>query len=120
MTSTEHPRNPAVTSELRDDTLVVRVAGDIDLSSIGAVERAVGEATAPHPDAPLVLDLGSTDFVDSSGVAFLLDLEHGRGARFALAAPSSPVRRVLELISVERLQVTASVDEAVARVTARG
>jgi anti-sigma B factor antagonist len=79
----------AAAVEHRDGTLVVALAGDLDLDTSPELERFL-HALAPLPDV-LALDLTELRFVDSSGMRTLLS-EHGR----ALDA-----RRRLVLIGVQ-------------------
>jgi anti-anti-sigma factor len=87
-------------AERRGDATVIVAEGELDL--VGA--PLLIEAVPPGPE-PLVIDLGSVAFMDSSGLRALLAarqtcLESGRP--FALARPSDAVRRVLELVDLER------------------
>ena len=57
----------------------------------------------PSPGDTVTLDLSDVDFIDSSGVSMLLKMRSylaGMGCRFALANPSPPVVRVLELLGL--------------------
>jgi anti-anti-sigma factor len=84
------------------------VAGELDLTTAGRLERAVVEAErAAQPR--LVLDLRDVGFFDSTGLQILLDAdvrarERGRGLR--IVAGTGEVARVLALTEVEaRLDV---------------
>lgn len=80
------------------DTVVVAVAGDIDLSTAG---RLAGTATPQlTPGARVVLDCSGITFMDSSGLSTLLRLRlHAgdTGAALALAAVPPHMARVLDL-----------------------
>lgn len=87
-------------AERRGDTVVIVAAGELDLLGAPILAEAV-----PAGGEPLVIDLESVGFMDSSGLRALLEarqlcLESGRP--FALARPSDAVRRVLELVDLER------------------
>ena len=80
-------------------TVLVVAEGELDL--VGAPRLL---AALPGPgDDPVVVDLGSVGFMDSSGLRSLLEARQhcqdaGRG--FALARPSEAVQRVLELVDL--------------------
>jgi anti-sigma B factor antagonist len=87
-------------AERRGDAIVIVAQGELDLVGAPVLIDAV-----PEGDEPLVIDLEAVGFMDSSGLRALLEarrkgLEAGRP--FALARPSGAVRRVLELVDLER------------------
>jgi anti-sigma B factor antagonist len=80
-------------------SVVVVAEGELDL--VGAPRLL--EALPGPGDEPVVVDLGSVGFMDSPGLRSLLEARRrcqdgGRG--FAIARPSEPVRRVLELVDL--------------------
>jgi anti-sigma B factor antagonist len=80
-------------------SVLVVAEGELDL--VGAPRLL--EALPGPGDTPVVIDLGSVGFMDSSGLRSLLEarqrcLDAGRG--FALARPSEAVYRVLELVDL--------------------
>ncbi|MBX3700272.1 MAG: STAS domain-containing protein [Dokdonella sp.] len=94
----------AVTRERSDGAILVRLRGEVDLSWSQQVRRAVLDAF----DAGLAvgIDLADVAYIDSSGIAALVEgLQQGRarGQRFALVAPSAAVRAVLELARLDRV-----------------
>jgi anti-sigma B factor antagonist len=87
---------------IRRDTaegVVVRVAGDIDLSSAPTFGAAL-EAAITANDKGLILDLGEVTFMDSSGVEVLVRARERAGERLHLRTMHRSVRRVLELASL--------------------
>jgi anti-anti-sigma factor len=87
-------------AERRGGTVVIVAQGELDLLGAPVLAEAV-----PEGAEPLVIDLESVGFMDSSGLRALLEarqtcLDSGRA--FALARPSEAVRRVLELVVLER------------------
>jgi anti-anti-sigma factor len=87
--------------------LVVALAGEVDLRSAGRLGVALN-AVVRHGSGPVVVDLGGLRFMDSSGLALLVNaarrLEHAdRG--FAIAAPPGPPRRAIELARLDRALV---------------
>jgi stage II sporulation protein AA (anti-sigma F factor antagonist) len=84
--------------------VVLTVAGDVDLAAHTRFEAEVERAWDGSTD--LVIDCSQVAFLDSMGLRVLVHSlqragENGRG--FALAAPSEPVLRVLELAGVRNL-----------------
>ncbi|MFB9248366.1 STAS domain-containing protein [Sphaerisporangium melleum] len=84
-------------TNVRADAIVCHVGGDVDISSSPELRRRLLDVLRlPHPR--LVIDLSRVTFMDASGVAALLAARRRAlllGGRLALAAPSSPVRRVI-------------------------
>jgi anti-sigma B factor antagonist len=94
---------------------VVAVTGEIDISSaprlISGLNEAVGDC-----ELPVVVDLSSVDFMDSTGLALLLNAHRRlsrRGKGFAVVCGDGPVRRVFTITDmVEVLRVRGDVDDA--------
>jgi anti-sigma B factor antagonist len=78
-----------------DGTAVVRVEGEIDISTVGAVRTAMATAIERSPDR-LVFDLAGVDFMDSSGIAVLLQARKAVRS-IHIRNPSTVVRRLIEL-----------------------
>ncbi|MCW3033696.1 MAG: hypothetical protein QOK19_2295 [Solirubrobacteraceae bacterium] len=74
---------------------VIRVAGDLDISSVDGLRSAVEAATVTRPDR-LTFDLSALRFMDSAGIAVLL-VAAKEVAIVRLRSPSRAVRRVVEL-----------------------
>ncbi|KAB2901374.1 MAG: anti-sigma factor antagonist [Xanthomonadales bacterium] len=103
----------AVTRQRVDGATIVCLQGEVDLSWSQQVRRAVLDAFADG--VPVGVDLAGVGYIDSSGIAALvegLQLGRARGQRFALVAPSDAVRAVLELARLDR--VFTIVDSAAA------
>jgi len=89
------------TARNEDGTTVVRLVGDLDLALRERASRVI--AGAVRAGGPLVLDLAAVRFVDSSGVAVLLQChractEAGVDLRLR-AVPPQPLR-VLTLLGL--------------------
>jgi len=74
---------------------VVRVSGDIDITNAAALEAAAASAAARRPER-LIFDLSGLRFIDSAGIAVLLEAAEKVDA-VQLRNPSAAVRRVVEL-----------------------
>lgn len=84
--------------------VVLTVTGEVDLAAHARFEADVEKAWDGGTD--LVIDCLGVTFMDSMGLRVLVDTmnraaENGSG--FALAAPSEPVLRVLDLAGVRDL-----------------
>jgi anti-sigma B factor antagonist len=82
---------------------VIRVAGDLDISSVERLRSAVEAATATRPDR-LTFDVSALRFMDSAGIAVLLGAARDV-AIVRLHSPSRAVRRVVELTGLSDVLV---------------
>jgi len=105
--------------EVRNNALVVRLAGEIDIKVADALrtelETSLDKSQAQH----LVLNLDRVSFIDSSGLGVILGRYKrisSRGGRMAFVGLKPAVKRVLELSGVLRIsEVFPSEDEALSR-----
>ena len=82
-----------------DETLRVRLNGELDLSNVGRVEAEVAPALAAHPKH-LIVEAGGLDFADSSAIALWLRWSR-QVERFELHDLSPLLRRVLTAMGLE-------------------
>src|SRR4051812_47730187 len=98
--SPDDPPQPFACSVESDRALArVRVRGEIDLETVGAVENRLRSARDTGVQR-IELDLADVTFIDSTGLHLVLRwaAESSRdGFAFAVADCSSQVRRVFEL-----------------------
>jgi anti-anti-sigma factor len=96
---------------------VVCPIGRLDLLSAADVKRRLAEEVAAGRRR-LVVDLGETTFIDSSGLGALIGgLKAARqaGGDLRIARPNDQARVVLQLTTLDRvLRPYATVDEALA------
>jgi anti-sigma B factor antagonist len=108
-------RRPAVEGVERHDTsVVVRLAGELDLYNSAEVREAIERAGAETP-ARLVADLTEVTFVDSTMLGSLVEAQKSlpEGTRLLLAGPTSDVRRALDVSGLARhFDVRESVADA--------
>lgn len=86
------------------DWSVLDVRGEVDLSWSQEVRRAVLDVLSNAKS--LVVDLSQVSYIDSSGIAALVEgfqMARARGVRFGLVAPSAEVTSVLELARLDRV-----------------
>ena|SRR6476661_8072649 len=80
---------------------VVAVSGEIDMSNVGGLEATV-EAIAARGPERLIFDLSGLRFMDSAGIAVLLNAA-SKVQTIEVHDPSPPVRRVVELTGLTRV-----------------
>ena len=93
----------ALEAESADGATILRVTGEIDLSTHERLADELTELAAKG--RPIVIDMADCDFVDSSGIRSLLIGQRAAGdagASVALAGASPQVTRVLEVTGVGR------------------
>ena len=88
-----------IEQNVQDGTVVIAVEGEVDLNTSPGLRTALLKAAA-KAKGPLAVDLRGVRYMDSSGVATLIEglkSVRDRGGRFVLLAPSGPVMKVLQL-----------------------
>ncbi len=93
----------------KDGCLVARVTGEIDHHSAAGIREEIDSALAVSRPKKLILDLGHTDFMDSSGLGLILGRMRRceeEGIPFCLLNPTPPILKILKLAGVEsRLEI---------------
>ena len=91
----------------------LRLVGELDASNVDQLSEAIAPEIAEGGD--LTLDLAGLAFMDSTGIQVIVRTAQNLGERgtLVLVSPGSLVRRILELIPVDRLEnVRLEDDEA--------
>ena len=103
------------------DATVIALEGDADYETVQPLRRALAR-TVSEGEGPVVVDLRETGFIDSSGIAALLNALRRltrQGRRMAVVADGPAVVRPLELAHLsETLNLSASLRDALACVDA--
>lgn len=97
-------------------SVVVSLAGELDLYNAHEVREALLECCAEEPDR-LVVDLSGVTFIDSTALGVLIEARTRMTNRsgFLLAAPGLETRRALEISGLDRhFAVHDSLDAAIA------
>jgi anti-sigma B factor antagonist len=92
---------PTCHIDIEDDgtLLVLRLGGELDLSTVPAVLEALDRHRTGR--RALVIDLSGLDFMDSSGLALIVRLHQRRdGTAVAFVAPGERVGRLLDMTGV--------------------
>jgi len=90
--------------EVCERGVVVAFAGEVDLEQSPRARQILLEHVARYP--VVLVDLSAVDYIDSSGVASLVEAYQAarkRRSGFGLAALSPAARRVLELGRLDRV-----------------
>ncbi len=100
------------------NTLVVTFDGDMDLANSRAARKILLDAVAKS--GGVVVDLSRVGYVDSSGIASLIEAlqtSRKKGGTFVLVALSEGASRVLELARLDKIfTIYPSLEEGLAAV----
>lgn len=96
---------------------MLAVSGEIDMAGRRTLHGALEEAIDDAPRA-LVVDLSDVRFMDSTGLALMLNAARRLGRRqlgFAVACPAGPVRRAFEVAGLyDCIKITDRLVDALA------
>jgi anti-sigma B factor antagonist len=99
-----------------DDVTILSPKGEIDLSRAPALRKHITAAQASRP-RKLIIDLGGVPYMDSSGVATLVEaMQNARraGGKLVLCALQDKVRSIFEIARLDTVFVIArSADEEI-------
>jgi anti-sigma B factor antagonist len=113
--------------EQRDDVVVARLSGELDISVAEKTGRKIADAV-PSSALGVVVDMSGLEFMDSSGVSMLFSLARQVGSHRqqlrVVAPPGRPVSRVLQIVEFDRaapvdVDVGSAVSELATRRTSR-
>ena len=88
----------SITSDRVGDTHRVAAVGELDIATVEALDRAVREIE--DTGQMIVLDLSGLDFIDSTGLRLVIDLNErygGEADRLRVVAGSPAVERLLDI-----------------------
>jgi len=101
----------------KDRPNVLRLEGEIDLHVSPNVAESLRMMTEKKPKR-LIVDLARVTYVDSSGLAVLIEgMQHVEeyGGKFALAGLQEPVRSIFEIARLDQVfRIFPNVDAALA------
>jgi anti-sigma B factor antagonist len=107
----------AVERTSRDGVDLLFVEGEIDVASAPRLIAALNEAVAEAARS-VIIDLTSVGFMDSTGLALLINAHRRLAVRrkgFAVVCPAGPLRRVFEITDmVDTLRVCPDREAAAA------
>ena len=84
--------------------LAVRLVGELDVSTINAVDRELRRAVSDSNDS-VTVDLSGLEFIDAAGIACLLRATQGprRQPLISFMRPPTGIARILAMASVSDL-----------------
>ena len=91
--------------EQMGDSAVISVRGEVDLYSSPALRQEIKKQVKKKPDV-LVVELSRVEYMDSSGVATLVEgLKNigKKGGRLKLAGLTDPVRQVFKFAHLDKV-----------------
>ncbi|MEM9166587.1 MAG: STAS domain-containing protein [Planctomycetota bacterium] len=113
----DEPDDIQISSETIGAAVVVRPVGDIDLSRSPVLRESIRSALSDGPGR-LVVDLAGVDYMDSSGVATLVEamqLTKRGGHDLVLCSLTDRVRSIFEIARLEQVfRIEQDVDAALA------
>jgi anti-anti-sigma factor len=112
MVSHDSPLSVNVVHE--NGSLLLVLAGELDIATRPRLRKAVGELLGPHLRA-VTLDLSALDFVDVAGLRALLDVKEmaaGVEAEFRLRSVSARTHQVIRLVDFDELEAAIGGDPA--------
>lgn len=92
-----------ISREETDQAIRITVEGEVDLYTSPKLRSVIMDAMKAG-EARIEVGLGDVNYMDSSGVATLVEgfkSAHEKGRAFALVSPSSSVMKVLELAKLD-------------------
>ncbi len=96
---------------------VILLSGEVDLHSSPQARQAILDGL--KTGKPLLVDLSGVSYMDSSGVASLVEgyqTARKQGLEFGLAAPAGPAMSVLKLARLDKVfPIHASLEERLSR-----
>jgi anti-anti-sigma factor len=93
---------------------ILEIAGEVDLATVGDVERAV-KGVFDDGASALALDLSGTTFMDSTGLRTLVVADRQfreDGRAFAVVVQPGPITRLMDLSGLDSsLTIVGSLDD---------
>jgi anti-sigma B factor antagonist len=95
--------SPTFDIGVEDDgtSLVLRLFGELDLATVPLVDDAVRRHGREREG--LVVDLRGLDFMDSSGLRLMIELQRLDGVEVAFVAPGERVARLFDITGVRSM-----------------
>lgn len=107
--------NMSINIEEQDNIIVAKLKGDVDLAHAPGIRKILLKTL--EGKKPLVIDLSDVSYIDSSGIACLVEaLQSAKKHKldFSLAHISSKAMRVLQLARLDKVfTIYASLEEAI-------
>ncbi len=102
-----------ITTEKKEDVLIIKVDGDIDAGSSIHLDNAFKEALESG-ETKLAVDLTRLDYISSAGLGVFvsyIDEFNIKNVKFVLFAIQEAVRQVFEILGLEKLITVKQTEE---------
>ena len=102
----QRDKKPGFDSELDGQILKVKLRGEIDHHSAGAVRCNLDEMIKSARPTRLLIDMSAVDFMDSSGLGLIMgrySLMESIGGETCVLDPSPATEKILSLAGMERV-----------------
>jgi len=120
MSTAAEPQGLSFVYRLDRGIAVVKVSGELDLSTCGALRDSLLRVITDEDCQGLVVNLAGVTFIDSTGIGVLVGIWHrvrASSSRMALAELSRPVAQLLDTAGLTKILPAYAGDaEAVAAV----
>ena len=83
-----------------DGNVLISIAGELDMSNIEGASESLKRCVSKADGAPVVFDLAELRFMDSSGIALLLQVAEPRGSVVLRNVPGL-IRRIIDATGVQ-------------------
>jgi anti-anti-sigma factor len=95
------------------DTLTVRVNGEVDLNNSPHLRTSLLDQVARHSPRRLVMNLAKVSYMDSSGIAVLVELLRrvGKGGKVILTDLQPRVKGLLEIARLTTIFIIAATEQ---------
>ena len=106
MSTADAPDRLVLAYRLDTGIAVVKVTGDVDVSTSGSLRDSLLRVISDENYRGLVVNLASVNFIDSTGAGVLVGIWHRDQAAqgcMALAAPSRQARGILETTGLTKV-----------------
>ncbi len=104
-----------VITEVVDDTTIMRPKGETDLSRAPSLRHQISEVQSAKP-ARLIIDLANVPYMDSSGVATLVEamqIARRSGGKIILCAMQERVQSIFEIARLDMVfTIVGSTEDA--------
>jgi len=113
-----YPELLTVTTEVRGHAVIVRAAGEVDMTTSSVLERGLTAARETAGSAPgaVVIDLDGVQFFGSAGIALLVAARQAcleQGTPLHVVATDPIVLRPIQVTGLEQVfDIVATVDDA--------
>ncbi len=107
-------------ARLEGDALIAQISGEIDLQNSPELRTALLDLLQKHNPRRLILNLEAVPYMDSSGIAVLVEMLkrlRNTGGKVYLTTPQPRVRGLLEIARLDSIFIVVDSEEAALQAT---